>query len=145
MENTKEQVVKMLNRALDLEHAARIQYLAHAELMRGEKSEKIVERLKEIASDEGKHENIFRNLIGGYLDAEPSMGLAPLMVEKIFGILKRINAEGVPLLLVEQNARQALALSHRGYVLETGRITLEGSAESLMKNPAVQKSYLGIS
>jgi bacterioferritin (cytochrome b1) len=70
------QLIKMLNQALELEHAAAIQYLAHAELIQGLYSEKIIERLKEIASDEAKHAEKFRNLIGNYLDGEPSMGIA---------------------------------------------------------------------
>jgi len=76
MENIKNQLIKMLNQALELEHAAMIQYLAHAELIKGLNSEKIIERLKEIASDEAKHADSFRNLIGNYLEAEPSMGIA---------------------------------------------------------------------
>jgi len=76
MPNTEKGLVKLLNDALELEHAARIQYLAHAELIKGLNAEKIIERLKEIASDEEKHEGIFRDLIGNYLDAEPSMGIA---------------------------------------------------------------------
>ena len=76
MAGIKEELVKMLNRALELEHAARIQYLAHAELVTGPGAEKIIERLKEIASDEEEHEKKFRELIGGYLGGEPSMKLA---------------------------------------------------------------------
>ena len=76
MANIKGELVKMLNQALELEHAARIQYLAHAELIKGLGSEEVIGRLKEIAGDELKHEDIFRNLIGSYLGAEPSMGLA---------------------------------------------------------------------
>lgn len=76
MTGIKEKLVKMLNQALELEHAARIQYLAHAELLKGINAEKIIERIKEIASDEEKHEGMFRNLIGNYLGGEPSMGLA---------------------------------------------------------------------
>jgi bacterioferritin (cytochrome b1) len=71
-----EELIKMLNEALELEHAAVIQYLAHAELVQGLCSEKIIERLKEIASDEVKHADKFRNLIGNYLNGEPSMGIA---------------------------------------------------------------------
>lgn len=77
MGNLKSDLVKMLNHGLELEHAARIQYLAHAELISGPGAEKIIERLKEIASDEGAHEEKFRNLIGGYFGGEPSMGMAP--------------------------------------------------------------------
>jgi bacterioferritin (cytochrome b1) len=76
MNKIKEELIKMLNRALELEHAARIQYLAHAEKITGLNSEKIIERLQEIASDEKKHEEKFRNLIGNYLGGEPIMSLA---------------------------------------------------------------------
>jgi bacterioferritin (cytochrome b1) len=76
MDNIKADLAKMLNQALELEHAARIQYLAHAELIKGMGAEKVIERLKEIASDEQKHEEQFRKLIGDYLGGEPSMGLA---------------------------------------------------------------------
>jgi bacterioferritin (cytochrome b1) len=76
MDKIKVDLVKMLNQALELEHAARVQYLAHAELVKGLESEKLIERLKEIASDEQKHEEQFRNLIGSYLGGEPTMGLA---------------------------------------------------------------------
>ncbi len=69
----KEELIDMLNQALRFEHAARIQYLAHAELISGSYSERIIERLKEIASDELKHEEKFRNLIGSYLGGEPTM------------------------------------------------------------------------
>ena len=76
MANVKEELLKMLNQALELEHAARIQYLAHAELIKGLVAEEIIERLKEIAGDEAKHQEKFRTLIGDYLDGEPSMGMA---------------------------------------------------------------------
>ncbi|MDD5254449.1 MAG: ferritin-like domain-containing protein [Candidatus Omnitrophica bacterium] len=76
MAGIKDELITMLNKALTLEHAARIQYLAHAELIKGLGAEKIIERIKEIASDEEKHEGIFRNLIGSYLDGEPTMKLA---------------------------------------------------------------------
>ena len=75
---------------------------------------------------------------------EPSMGLAPIFVEKIFEIVLEINAQGTPVLLVEQNALMALESAHRGYVMETGRITLEGPAADLKTNEAVQKAYLGL-
>ena len=74
---------------------------------------------------------------------EPSMGLAPVLVREIFQNLGEINAAGTTILLVEQNARQALKLAHRGYVLETGRITLAGMAKDLMDNPSVKAAYLG--
>ena len=74
---------------------------------------------------------------------EPSMGLAPILVEEIFNIIQRINAQGTSILLVEQNAAMALSVAHRGYVLETGRIVLEGTARELLQNPQVQAAYLG--
>ena len=74
---------------------------------------------------------------------EPSMGLAPILVETIFGIVKDINSQGTTVLLVEQNALMALAIAHRGYVLQTGEIVLADSAENLAKNEMVRKAYLG--
>ncbi len=74
---------------------------------------------------------------------EPSMGLAPLMVKEIFNIIVRLRQEGNTVLLVEQNARSALRIANRGYVLETGRIILEGDAEDLLANRDVQRAYLG--
>jgi branched-chain amino acid transport system ATP-binding protein len=74
---------------------------------------------------------------------EPSMGLAPLVVKDIFAIVRRISEEGTTVLLVEQNARSALRLASRGYVLETGRIVLQGSADELLSNRDVQRAYLG--
>jgi branched-chain amino acid transport system ATP-binding protein len=74
---------------------------------------------------------------------EPSMGLAPILVEEIFAIIKEINAQGVSILLVEQNALMALSVANRGYVLETGNIVLTGTGQELLSNPQVMKSYLG--
>jgi branched-chain amino acid transport system ATP-binding protein len=74
---------------------------------------------------------------------EPSMGLAPLMVEKIFEVIRAIAAEGVTLLLVEQNARLALEVSHRGYVLEGGVVAFAGEARSLLGDPRIREAYLG--
>ena len=74
---------------------------------------------------------------------EPSMGLAPLMVERIFEVIRSISAEGVTLLLVEQNARLALEVSDRGYVLESGLVTLSGAAASLLHDPRIREAYLG--
>ncbi len=74
---------------------------------------------------------------------EPSMGLAPLVVKDIFAVIQRIAREGSTVLLVEQNARSALRIANRGYVLETGRVVLEGSAEDLLANRDVQRAYLG--
>jgi branched-chain amino acid transport system ATP-binding protein len=75
---------------------------------------------------------------------EPSMGLAPIFVEKIFEIVAEINQQGTPILLVEQNALMALDAANRGYVLETGRIALEGPAKDLRANERVRKAYLGV-
>ncbi len=74
---------------------------------------------------------------------EPSLGLAPILVREIFGAIRRLNAEGVTILLVEQMAAQALHLAHRVYVLERGRVMLEGSATAVARNPAVAQAYLG--
>ncbi len=74
---------------------------------------------------------------------EPSLGLAPILVKSIFETIKEINDSGVTILLVEQNARAALKLADRGYVLEVGRIVLEGKADDLLKNREVSKAYLG--
>lgn len=75
---------------------------------------------------------------------EPSLGLAPLIVAQIFEIIKTLNSRGVTILLVEQNAKQALKISHRAYVIETGLLVLEDSGLNLLNNEQVQKSYLGI-
>lgn len=75
---------------------------------------------------------------------EPSMGLAPVLVEAIFQTIEDINKEGTTILLVEQNAHMALQIAHRGYVLQTGEIVLQDSAQNLQKNAMVQKAYLGI-
>jgi len=74
---------------------------------------------------------------------EPSMGLAPMLVNQIFDIIKELNTQGVTILLVEQNARMALKLADRGYVLESGRITLSDKASVLLDNEVVKKAYLG--
>jgi branched-chain amino acid transport system ATP-binding protein len=74
---------------------------------------------------------------------EPSLGLAPNLVQSIFRIIEDINREGVTILLVEQNAHQALRIAHRGYVLETGRVTLADTARNLLQNDDVRKAYLG--
>ena len=74
---------------------------------------------------------------------EPSLGLAPLVVKDIFGIIKRLSDEGITILLIEQNANAALHAAHYGYVMETGRITLEGSGAELLQSKSVQEAYLG--
>ena len=76
---------------------------------------------------------------------EPSLGLAPLMVRRIFDVVQRLKDDGVTILLVEQNARQALAIADRACVIETGNITLEGTARELAVNPEVERAYLGAS
>jgi len=75
---------------------------------------------------------------------EPSLGLAPLIVRDIFQLIEKIHGEGVTILLVEQNVQQTLALCHRAYVLESGRITMEGTGRELMADARIQKAYLGI-
>ena len=76
---------------------------------------------------------------------EPSLGLSPLLVEEIFGIIARINAEqGVSMLLVEQNASVALAVAHYGYIMEMGKIVIDGSADRLAADPDVREFYLGM-
>jgi branched-chain amino acid transport system ATP-binding protein len=74
---------------------------------------------------------------------EPSMGLAPLMVQKVFETVLAISGEGVTILLIEQNAKLALEVSNRGYVMESGTITLSGDARDLLSNPKVREAYLG--
>ena len=75
---------------------------------------------------------------------EPSMGLAPILVEGIFDTIRAINQEGTTILLVEQNALMALSIAHRGYVLQTGKIVLHDSAANLQQNEMIQKAYLGV-
>jgi branched-chain amino acid transport system ATP-binding protein len=75
---------------------------------------------------------------------EPSLGLAPILVETIFTIIREINSQGTPVLLVEQNAHKALEVAHRGYVLETGVIVQTGTGKELLESEAVQTAYLGI-
>ena len=74
---------------------------------------------------------------------EPSMGLAPMLIAQIFEIVKTINSEGISVLMVEQNATQALRTAHRGYVLETGNVVKSGSGDDLLHDPAVREAYLG--
>jgi branched-chain amino acid transport system ATP-binding protein len=89
---------------------------------------------------------IARGLMAGpkiLLMDEPSMGLAPILVEKIFDIIREINASGTSILLVEQNALMALSIANRGYVLDTGKVVLSGAASELIHNPMVINAYLG--
>ena len=74
---------------------------------------------------------------------EPSLGLAPILVQQIFAIIREINSRGMTILLVEQNAIQALSIANRGYVLQTGQVVLSGSAHELRENETVRKAYLG--
>jgi branched-chain amino acid transport system ATP-binding protein len=75
---------------------------------------------------------------------EPSMGLAPMLIQQIFAIVTEINQQGTTILLVEQNAQQALSRAHRGYVLETGRIVKSGTGTEMLHDPAVKEAYLGV-
>ena len=74
---------------------------------------------------------------------EPSMGLSPLLVQEIFRIIQEVHRQGITVLLVEQNARMALSISDRAYVLETGKISISGDAAALLNDPRVKKAYLG--
>ena len=75
---------------------------------------------------------------------EPSLGLSPIMVEEMFGMIARINAEGVAVLLVEQNVMQSLNAAKRAYVLEQGRFVMNGAADQLLADPALRQAYLGL-
>jgi len=75
---------------------------------------------------------------------EPSLGLAPILVDTIFQVIRDINKQGTTILLIEQNAAKALQVANRGYVLETGRVVKEGTAKALLESPDVQRAYLGI-
>ena len=75
---------------------------------------------------------------------EPSMGLAPMLIQQIFAIISEINQQGTTILLVEQNAQQALSRAHRAYVLETGRIVKSGAGSELLNDPTVKDAYLGV-
>ncbi|NBY71702.1 MAG: hypothetical protein EBQ69_06920 [Betaproteobacteria bacterium] len=75
---------------------------------------------------------------------EPSLGLSPLLVEQMFDLIKRINEEGMPILLMEQNAVQTLAIAHRAYIIENGVIATQGKAGDLVRDPQLRKNYLGL-
>ena len=94
MQNIKQELVELLNKALELEHAARIQYLSHAETIQGINSEPLRARIKEIAGDEASHEEKFRTLIGDYLNSVPVMTLAPTKTAKGIDNILEINIEG---------------------------------------------------
>lgn len=74
---------------------------------------------------------------------EPSMGLSPLLVQQIFDIIKELNEQGTTILLVEQNAKMALSIADRAYVLETGKIVMQGDAKTMLSDESVKKAYLG--
>ena len=75
---------------------------------------------------------------------EPSMGLSPIMASKIFEVVREVSAQGVTIVLVEQNAQRALQAAHRAYVIESGLITMAGAAQDLLHDPKVQQAYLGV-
>jgi branched-chain amino acid transport system ATP-binding protein len=75
---------------------------------------------------------------------EPSLGLSPLLVEEMFALIQRINREGQSILLMEQNAVQTLAIAHRGYIIENGRVAMQGVASELARDPELRKNYLGL-
>lgn len=104
------------------------------------------QRAKTLSGGEQQMLAIGRTIMGGpalvFMD-EVSLGLMPRFVQEVFEIIKELNEEGKTILLVEQNARKALAIAHRGYVLETGRFRWEGGAQELRDNPEIQKAYLG--
>ena len=75
---------------------------------------------------------------------EPSLGLSPLLVEEMFALIQRINCEGQSILLMEQNAVQTLAIAHRGYIIENGRVAMQGAATELARDPELRKNYLGL-
>jgi branched-chain amino acid transport system ATP-binding protein len=75
---------------------------------------------------------------------EPSLGLSPLLVEQMFELIQRINQEGMPILLMEQNAVQTLAIAHRAYIIENGVIAMQGKASDLVRDPQLRKNYLGL-
>jgi branched-chain amino acid transport system ATP-binding protein len=75
---------------------------------------------------------------------EPSLGLSPLLVEEMFDLIRRLNAEGQSILLMEQNAVQTLAIAHRAYIIENGRIAMQGKASDMLKDPDLRKNYLGL-
>jgi branched-chain amino acid transport system ATP-binding protein len=111
---------------------------------------RIKERLKQLAGTLSGGEQQMLSLARALMSRpklllldEPSMGLAPMMVQTIFDVIKKIHSEGMTIFLVEQNARLALAISDRAYVLESGEITLEGTGANLVKDPRVSSAYLG--
>jgi branched-chain amino acid transport system ATP-binding protein len=108
--------------------------------------ERINQKAETLSGGEQQMLAVGRALVSGkklMLLDEPSMGLSPLMMMNVFDVLREINQRGTTILLVEQNARQALRFASRGYVLENGNLVLEGPSRELMENPDVKKAYLG--
>ena len=75
---------------------------------------------------------------------EPSLGLSPLLVEQMFELITKINKEGMPILLMEQNAVQTLAIAHRAYIIENGQVAMQGLASDMARDPELRKNYLGL-
>jgi branched-chain amino acid transport system ATP-binding protein len=86
----------------------------------------------------------FGQLAGTLSGGEPSLGLSPLLVEEMFALVRRINAEGLPVLLMEQNAVQTLAIAHRAYLIENGAVAMQGPAADLARDPELRRNYLGL-
>lgn len=108
--------------------------------------ERINQKAETLSGGEQQMLAVGRALVSGkklMLLDEPSMGLSPLMMMNVFDVLREINQKGTTILLVEQNARQALKFASRGYVLESGNLVLQGSSKDLLENPEVKKAYLG--
>ena len=105
------------------------------------------EILKMASEESGINERLFgmsdEKLKHSVLMDEPSMGLSPILVNEIFDIIQEVSKSGTTVLLVEQNAKKALSIADRAYVLETGRIALEGRAEDLLRDDSIKKAYLG--
>ncbi|MDH5581370.1 MAG: ATP-binding cassette domain-containing protein, partial [Bdellovibrionales bacterium] len=111
---------------------------------------KLKERSKQLAGTLSGGEQQMLAIARAYMSSptlllldEPSLGIAPILVQNIFNAILEINKKGMTVLLVEQNAYQALKIAHRGYVLETGEITIEGKSDILLNDPRVREAYLG--
>jgi branched-chain amino acid transport system ATP-binding protein len=109
--------------------------------------ERLAQEASTLSGGEQQMLAIGRSLMGNpdlVLMDEPSMGLAPIVVEEVFSVIEQIMTMGKTVLLVEQNAALALDLAHEGYVIELGRIVLSGTGKELLRNPEVEKAYLGL-
>jgi branched-chain amino acid transport system ATP-binding protein len=126
--------------------AARAKNLEHVLSVFPRLEERLAQAAGTLSGGEQQMLAIGRGLMGEprllILD-EPSLGLSPLLVEEVFGLIGRLNREGLAILLVEQNVVQSLAIAHRAYVLENGRVTLSGKAADLAQDPDLRRSYLG--